>query len=65
MNKTAEYMAANPPPTHTGRDDCQCRQCFFTEGKRGYWTEGVDGDNNERNERSGGSRIPTKEVQGE
>jgi hypothetical protein len=35
-----EYMHDNPPPTHTGRADCQCRQCFFTEGKKGYWTNG-------------------------
>lgn len=34
----AEYMAANPPPTHTGTSDCNCRKCFFTLGRKGYWT---------------------------
>ncbi len=58
-------MNKNNSPPHTGRDDCKCRQCFFTEGKRGYWTEGVESDNNERDKRQGDSRIHKKEMQSE
>lgn len=58
-------MIKNNTPPHTGRDDCPCRQCFFTLGKRGYWTEGVEGAYNERDKRQSDSRIHEKEVQGE
>lgn len=31
-------MNDTPPPLHTGRDDCQCRDCFWRIDRPRYWT---------------------------
>jgi hypothetical protein len=41
VNKVAEYMRSNTPPTHTAKDDCPCRDCFWRVDRSRYWTASV------------------------